>query len=180
MWQPAPRVGAALGAVVGMMQCVPKGSHHGDSQGGSPRLLSSLGTGLWGCLKCRLAMPSVPRPPALAGGRQHGLAGLRSSLEFAVGSRDDPVLVDQGAAAEVGSRAGLRKKEGGRAGAGQAEPTPKLDIGRGCRGSPWCLPDSQPQCPACHAVPPQCLGHCRCHCPGSGIVPYLQGHLPGP
>lgn len=51
----------------------------------------------------------------------HGLAGHRSLLEVAVGSCDDPVLVDQGAAAEVGSCGGLGREERRGAGAGQAE-----------------------------------------------------------
>lgn len=70
----------------------------------------SLGCQLLGL--SRLVMPSVPRAPVPAGWQRRGPAGHRSSLELAVGSRDDPFLTDQGAAAEVGSRAGLGRKEG--------------------------------------------------------------------
>lgn len=45
------------------LHCVPKGSHCGESRGGSPGLLSSLDAGLKGCPKCHLVTPSVPQAP---------------------------------------------------------------------------------------------------------------------
>lgn len=105
----------------------PKGSHHGDKWGGSPGLLRPLGLTL---------VPLRDAHHALSPCQWHwcGLARHCSLLEIAVGSCDDPVLVDQGAAAEVGSCAGLGREERRGTGAGWAEHPQAGDRQR----SPWC------------------------------------------
>lgn len=106
----------------------PKGSHHGNNWGGSPGLLRPLGLTRVLIRDAQHALSPWPCQWHRCGlGRHHSL------LKVAVGSCDDPVLADQGAAAEVGSRAGLGREEGRGAGAGWSEHPQAGDRHR----SPW-------------------------------------------
>lgn len=144
--QPAPRVGAALA---------------------QPRARGTPGKPPWGPLgrKPRAARAFGADPSATQRCPHTSGTSHRSLLEIAVGSCDNPVLIDQGAAAEVGSCGGLGREEGTGAGARGAEYPQAGDRQR----SPWCATVAA-------GWPCQGLGQC----PGSGMVLYLQGHLPGP
>lgn len=127
--QPAPQLRAALGAATGMR---------------NPREATTMGTtgeespGLLRPLRLtRVPLRGAQHAPSPWPCHWHqcGLARHRSLLKVAVGSCDDPVLADQGAAAEVGSCAGLGREE--EEGLGWLN-TSKQGTGRGPLGAqPW-------------------------------------------